>query len=171
MSLTSQAVNCGVNWKRSLQQCSGWSLVRVAFPPKVMEISTTPEELCSLLVEAVRYGARAPELEKHVPDLVEKLCPHTRSAGRTVGERAIDAENQIKQAAGDLDDENLAGCVLALLALVPGTYRKGIGERCEIAGRFLGVGPSTTTPKEFRRQVLKHLAAALYRRLQGREYM
>jgi hypothetical protein len=98
----------------------------------------SPEELYDLLKLAIPSGARAAELMSNVPELVDAICENSYLHDVTAAQRAMYSADEIQAAAEALDDE-MQRFLTILLGIRPGTYKRKVCDRYDMAGEVYGV--------------------------------
>jgi hypothetical protein len=124
----------------------------------------SPDVLLTLLLLALKRGAQASNLLRHVPDLVDALCPERRFPVLDLSARAFEAEREIRAAIQTFDD-CMAGFYTVAFGLDT-TRRVSATMRLTTAGvNYLGVSNRTVTTKARKEEYFLPLAFALYERL------
>jgi hypothetical protein len=131
----------------------------------------TPEELSEQLGQALKFGARAPELLKYSMELVDMICDELLLSAATPAQRAMYAENEIRAGIGDVEKINplVALFLIELLGLNGSTRKRDRCERRRRAGDVFKVSGKTAKEPHYEGQALMRLAMVLdYRQTQRR---
>lgn len=122
--------------------------------------------LYRLLRRAPRRGARASRLLRHVPELVDLLCPPLAHPGLSVYDRALQAEKVIREAVEAIGGP--AGEALTIvLGLAPGAAGRKLEERRRAAATLLDVQPDTFRRHWHEATLLFDLAVEIYQHRRG----
>ncbi|WP_103338778.1 hypothetical protein [Amycolatopsis sp. CA-126428] len=121
------------------------------------------EELSDHLRGVVFYGATAPSLLAHYREVVDLLYPADEHGGLDLDQRALLAEDLIRQAARNVDKRTGAEAASTVLGLAVGTQGRKLLDRRRIAGDFFGVLPGTFRKPQHEGRLMRALAAEIVR--------
>lgn len=119
------------------------------------------EALYTALRQALRHGARSSRLVRFSPELVELLIPAAAHPDATIYERAIRAEQMIREGLERIGGPE-AEALAILLCLKPGTTGMTLETRRQHAGELLGIQAGTMRRERHEGLLVWDLAMEVY---------
>jgi hypothetical protein len=145
------------------------SCIRVRYRGGGVMASTLPldiEQLYRHLQQALRYGARASRLLRHVPDIIDFLYPAESYPQLSVEDRAIKVEDLIQDATHAIGGDP-GEALAAVLCLLPGTLGRTLDHRRRIAADYLNIEADTFRRPWNEKALLFDLTIEIYKQLYG----
>jgi hypothetical protein len=121
----------------------------------------TAEALHQEFKHALRKGARASRLVRYSPNLVELLAPEADHPERSLHDRAIAAEQIIRQAIEHIGGES-GEALATIFCLKPGTLGLTLDARRRMAADLLGVQGDTFRRERHEGLLVWDLAMEVY---------
>lgn len=113
------------------------------------------------LKASLKHGARAARLIRYCPELIEELFPADEHTELTVYDRAVKAEELLRQATASLGGK-WGEAAEILLALKAGTVGLKLEERRRMAGALFEVDVNTFRRERWEGQLLWDVAIETY---------
>lgn len=120
------------------------------------------------LKASLRHGARAARLIRYCPELIEVLFPEASHPELTIYDRAVKAEDSLRQATASLGGRWDEAAEI-LLALKAGTVGLKLEERRRMAGALFGVDGDTFRRARWEGMLLWDIVMEVYRQTTGSE--